>query len=362
MPKYLYVPVLPVRRHAAEAYRDLRPAIRDGVTPLWSLPPHPEAGGARLAAAVRREVAEVSRVQSRGPAWLDAPFADGAQVPVLAEVLAEYAEFGSFRPVTGPLRPAAQQDAARATAVQCGRPLGIRVQVPGEWDPELAEAVGRLVARVRRSAEIELLIDLGSVLGDRPGAHKEALRALDALVPLADWGSVVTIGGGFPQVTAAMLDRGLREEPRRDWEVWHEIRRNLDGRLPALGFGDYGVQRVTALARPYRPDRPDQGGGPEWGYLRYTTDRSYALVKMVHRGPDRTRVNRRAAREILRLPDFRGAAASSGECWLRDCARALTHPAVRAGSDGPGTGNAGTWLRVGNVQHMTHVVRSLGAL
>ncbi|MGW0854633.1 beta family protein [Streptomyces sp. NPDC002690] len=356
MPKLLYVPVLPVRSHAAAAYRDLRATIQGEVTPLWSLPPRPGASGTVLAAAVRREIAEVSRAQSRVPAWLDAPHADGAQVPVLAEVIAEYVGFGAFRPVTGPLRPAAQQYAALAAAVECGRPLGIRVRVPGEWDHELTEAVGRLVARVRRVAEAELLIDLGAVLADRPGAHKEALHALDALVPLADWRSVVTIGGGFPQVTAEMLDRGVREEPRRDWEVWREIRRNLAGRLPALGFGDYGVQRAAALARPYRPD---QRGGPDWGYLRYTTDRTFALVKVVHSGPDRARTNREAARELLRLPGFRGALASSGERWLRDCARSLTHPAVRTGSDGPGTGNAATWLRVGNVQHMTHVVRSL---
>ncbi|MFD6424683.1 beta family protein [Streptomyces sp. NPDC060198] len=356
MPRLLYVPALPVRRHAAEAYRELRPAIRDGVTPLWNLQPHPESRGARLAAAVRKEVAEVSRVQSGGPAWLDTPFADREQIPAISEVLAEYVEFGVFRPVTGPLRPVVQQDAALATAVEYGRPLGIRVPVPGEWDPRLGEEVRRLTARMRRVAETDLLIDLGGVLADRTGAHKEALRALDALVPLADWRSVVTIGGGFPHVTAEMLDRGVREEPRRDWEVWREIRRHLAGRLPDLGFGDYGVQRAAALARPYRPE---QGGGPDWGYLRYTTDRTFALVKVVHSGPERTRTNREAARELLRLPDFRGALASSGERWLRDCARSLTHPAVRTGSDGPGTGNAATWLRVGNVQHMTHVVRSL---
>ncbi|WP_327178499.1 beta family protein [Streptomyces sp. NBC_01335] len=359
MPRLLYVPVLPVRSHAARAYRDLRPAVRDGVTPLWSLPPHPEARGASLAAAVRREVAEVSRVQSGGPAWLDAPFAEEAQIPVLAEVFAAYVEFGAFRPVTGPLRPAAQQDAAFATAAEYGRPLGVRVPVPGEWDHELTEAVARLPARAGRAVELDLLIDLGGVLAGRPGAHKEALRALDALLPLADWRSVVTIGGGFPQVTAEMLDRGVREEPRRDWQLWREIRRNPAGRLAALGFGDYGVQPATALARPYRPD---QRGGPDWGYLRYTTDRTFALVKVLHSGPDRARANREAARALLRLPDFRGALASSGECWLRDCARPLTHPAVRTGSDGPGTGNAATWLRVGTVQHMTHVVRSLARI
>jgi hypothetical protein len=52
------------------------------------------------------------------------------------------------------------------------------------------------------------------------------------------------------------------------------------------------------------------------------------------------------------LPEFRGAAASEGERWLRDCAAgSLTAT--------EGTGQVAVWLRMGNVQHMTHVVQSL---
>ncbi|MFJ5816740.1 hypothetical protein ACIQGT_23020 [Streptomyces sp. NPDC093108] len=52
------------------------------------------------------------------------------------------------------------------------------------------------------------------------------------------------------------------------------------------------------------------------------------------------------------MSDFRGAAAGGGEAWLRDCAY---------GQGPSGTGNAAVWLRVGNVQHMSYVVRSLRA-
>ncbi|MEE1748615.1 MULTISPECIES: hypothetical protein [unclassified Streptomyces] len=56
------------------------------------------------------------------------------------------------------------------------------------------------------------------------------------------------------------------------------------------------------------------------------------------RGEDRNTVDR--------------AAAGAGEAWLRD----------RAYGQGPsGTGNAAVWQRVGNVQHMAYVVRSLRA-
>ncbi len=111
----------------------------------------------------------------------------------------------------------------------------------------------------------------------------------------------------------------------------------------------YGIQPTRAFAR-----EPSAGrGGPAWGVLRYTTEESFVLGKMLTRGDGRAAANRSVARRFLELPDFRGATASAGESWLRDCA---------CGRDGAaGTGNATVWLRVGNVQHMSYVVRSLRA-
>ncbi|WP_167459183.1 MULTISPECIES: beta family protein [Streptomyces] len=48
--------------------------------------------------------------------------------------------------------------------------------------------------------------------------------------------------------------------------------------------------------------------------------------------------------------DFRGEGASKGDLWYQQCART---------TGSKGTGNAGTWNQVGNVQHMTYVVRCL---
>jgi hypothetical protein len=62
------------------------------------------------------------------------------------------------------------------------------------------------------------------------------------------------------------------------------------------------------------------------------------------------RVTREAARWITELADFRGEGASKGDLWYQQCART---------TGSKGTGNAGTWNQVGNVQHMTYVVRCL---
>lgn len=129
-----------------------------------------------------------------------------------------------------------------------------------------------------------------------------------------------------------------------DWSMWRDISASGRSYLPLLRYGDYGIQPASALARVPRV----VGGGPPWGYLRYTTDRSFVIAKTLARGDGHVAHNRAAARHFVELPDFRGPGASGGEAWLRDCAH---------GSGGVGT--FGKWLSVGNVQHMAFAVRSL---
>ncbi|MDX3519762.1 beta family protein [Streptomyces scabiei] len=350
MSEPLYVPVLPVRQHARIAYERLRPDIQAAIAPLWNLPPSPGTTPEQLNSAHwQKELRRVRGVHRRHPGWIDAPFAEAAQIPALAAVLDECTAINRLlRPVTGPERSEAQQAAAVETARRCGCGVGIRVRMPGEWDGAVAEDVGALLDRVGGEVPVDLLLDLGGVLPGRPDAGKEALRALDALVPLADgWRTVAVLGGAFPQVTDDMMRLGdPHEEPRADWDMWHEIRAARRERLSRLRYGDYGVQSPTALAT-----EPGDGG-PPWGVLRYTTDRSFVLCKVLNGGPDRTAGIRAAAGRIRDLPDFRKAVASAGETWLRDCAEGPV-------TDSEGTGTHNQWLWAGNVQHMTYVVRSL---
>ncbi|MDH6625677.1 hypothetical protein M2271_003488 [Streptomyces sp. LBL] len=350
MSEPLYVPVLPVRQHARMAYERLRPDIQAAIAPVWNLPPFSGVTPAELERAHwQRELRRVRGAHRRHPGWIDAPFAQPAQTPALAGLLAEYSALSHLlRPVTGPERSEAQQTAAMETARRCGCGVGIRVSLPGEWDGAAVEGVSSLLARFDREVPVDLLLDLGGVLPGRPDAGKDALRALDALVALTDdWRTIAVLGGGAPQATDDMLELGQpHEEPRADWDMWHEIRAGRRERLSRLRYGDYGVQPPTALAQE------PGGGGPPWGVLRYTTDRTYVLCKVLNQGPDRTAGIRAAAGQICDLSEFRGAVASAGETWLRDCADGPM-------TDGEGSGNHTQWLWAGNVQHMTYVVRCL---
>ncbi|MFJ9739068.1 beta family protein [Streptomyces sp. NPDC101166] len=344
----LYVPVLPTKPHAAGAFRRLWPDVRATIRPLWNLPPLPGVPPETLGTAVGTYVDRVSAVSRHG-GWIDAPFGEDVQTAALAEALAGYCEWGRLRPVTGPERTAEQQAAAVETARRCLRGLGVRVRVTGEWDGRLGEGVRGLLALTGPEMPLDLLLDMGTVLDDRPEAGKEAVRALDALVPLTVWRSAALLGGGFPLVTADMLEEGSCEASRAEWRMWHEVRATGRDYAPLLYYGDYGVQPPGALAQAPAPGRK---GGPPWGALRYTIDSSYFVVKTLTRGPDRVAVNRVAARRIIELPEFRGSGAGQGEEWLSDCANGPL-------SSSEGVGGPAEWLRAGNLQQVTYVVRSL---
>lgn len=343
----LYVPVLPTRPHAAAAYRELAPDVQRQVAPLWTLPPRPGVLPKALAERIAKEVGDISTAQRLGPAWLDAPFADDVEAEVLADVLTpEWWDDRNLRPVTGPGRPGAQQSLAFAAARHREDGLGIRVRLPGDWNDRTASAVGALLDRLPTGHPADLFLDLATVLSDRPDAAKEALRALDALILLTSWRTVTVASGGFPAPPDDFREGVPYEAPRTDWEAWHEILHSERPYLPQLRFGDYGIHPAVYVTQT----PPARGGGPPWGVLRYTTGRSYHLAKVPY-GRQYDDANRQAARCLTGLADFRGAGAGGGERWLRDRAEGCVS-----------TGNHSTWNQVGNIQHMTFAVRSLGEL
>lgn len=340
----LYVPVLPTRPHAVSAYRALTPDIQRRIAPLWTLPPRPGFLPTLLAQRIRKEAGDVATAHRHGSGWLDAPFADDIEADVLSDALSPgWWDHRNLWPVTGPGRPGSQQSLALAVARRCNDGLGLRVRLPGAWNDSTTPEVLALLDRLPPRCPVDLLLDLGTVLPDRPDAAKEGLRALDALVPLTSWRTVTVMAGGFPDPPSDFREGVPYEAPRSDWETWEEILHSERGYLPRLIYGDYGIHPATYVAQV----PPSRNGGPPWGVLRYTTARSYHLSKVPH-GTKYDDTNRRAAGSRTRLADFRGPGAGAGERWLRDRTQGINS-----------TGNHTVWNRVGNVQHLTFVARSL---
>ncbi|MGA5195326.1 beta family protein [Streptomyces exfoliatus] len=360
----LYVPALPARRSALTAYRRLPPRARACVTPLWSIPPRvggPHAMGRRqphpldpdrtaLAAHLRTALRAIEVAQRGRPAWVDAFHTEDGTEPLTAEPLAAESWLTAagtpLRPVTGVERAAWQQTATAEAARLSGNGLGVRVFLTAPPDEGLREAVGGLLTRIAFAhCPVDLLLDLGAVVDEHHPAEKWALRALGLLGSLHHWRTVVLLAGSLPHTFPEDYGHALAEAHRFDWDVWHMLADGPERPDPPVVYGDYGAAHTGSGDMPTRA-----GGGPPWGVVRYTTERTFLLVRVPTRGPGRADTIRSLVREIVHAEGFRGEEFSEGERWLASCA---------AGAGPAGVGGPEVWARAAHVQHMTQVVRAL---
>ncbi|MDI3389105.1 hypothetical protein QIS99_23330 [Streptomyces sp. B-S-A8] len=359
-PPPLYVPVLPARSSALAAYAGLKPWIRAVTAPVWTVPPRtgperllghrPEVLYDRdpvaLAAHVRRRTVDIMRAQGALPAWVDAFHVEDEAGPVAGE-LWNHLPGSPLRPVTGVERPEWQQDATARTARASGNGLGVRVLLPGLPDERQAEAVRELARRVREAGAgpLDLLLDLGAVTDEHHRADKWAVRALELLGGLHRWRTVALIAGSLPPDLSDVPVGEVTEPHRFDWDVRHLVLHVAGPDALRPVYGDYGAQHVGGADQP-----TERGGGPAWGLLRYTTERTFLLAKAPTGGPDRAERVRSLALRLVETMDFRGPHFSDGDRWLDACAR-------QSGS--AGTGTPGRWIEAGHSQHMTYVTRQL---
>ncbi|MER8230947.1 hypothetical protein [Streptomyces sp. NPDC094049] len=359
----LYVPALPARPSALDAYDLLPTRARACVTPLWTVPPpgggsrargargrhprpaprphpdlnpgsdrHPAPRPGRVDDHLRATLERIEAVQRGRPAWVDAFHTEGGTGLPAGDLL-RYGRPGSpLRPVTGVERPARQQTATAETALGNGDGLGVRVPLTAPPGEALRDATRRLLRRVAFAhCPVDLLLDLRSVLDEHHPAEKWALRALDLLVPLHPWRTVVLLAGSFPHAYPGAYGAPLAEAHRFDWDLWHMV---VDGpERPAVPvvYGDYGADHAGSADRPPRAD-----GGAPWGTVRYTMERTFVLARVPTRGPDHADAVRASAREIVCAEGFRGGQFSRGERWLLACASG-----ARGGNDGRESGPCG---------------------
>ncbi|MFG2876460.1 hypothetical protein ACGFYU_15970 [Streptomyces sp. NPDC048337] len=337
----LYVPVLPVRRGALAAYSGLTPSRHALVGPLWTVPRG--VGAARTPSLA----AGIVVAQRSAPAWVDARHLEG-EPDAVTEGFWQRLLGASVRPVTGPGRADRQRDACVEFALACGNGLGLRVPAEGAGSERGAERVRRLVERIGGpgGVPLDLLLDLGPVTHEGHRADKYALRALESLGPLARWRTIALLAGAFPPTAPEAAGRGPVEAHRHDWDVWHMVGHARPVLPAALTYGDYGAHHAGAADTV-------AGGGPPWGVLRYTTERTFLLAKAPMAGEGHAERVREIARRMVGEYDFRGAGFSEGDRWLHACA---------TGSGALGAGNAEGWIRAGHSQHLAYVADRLAAV
>lgn len=356
----IYVPVLPTRRDAWEAYEQLDFAARRRIAPLWTIvprtgptrtrgecaAPHPDQDNdqAELSRWLTPRVDRLIEAMEDGPGWLDAVHVEGS-VHGAAASLWRLMTRSRLRLVTGPERHPTLQRYAADLAFLSRRGMGIRVLVDAPPDePRSTELLSLLDRLCLPPYLTDLILDMGAVT-DAEEAGKTAVAALDVLGALVPWRTVVVTAGAFPRVRDNPDTGSFHIAPRHDWRLHRAILAARPAFPRPLVHGDYSVEHAFSANVPHV-----RAPGPPWGLMRYTAPDGFLIGRVPTRGRDRADRVRAMARRITESEVFRGADHGGGERWLRECAE---------GEGSKGSGNAETWIKVGHLQHMQFVAEQL---
>ncbi|MBI0296973.1 hypothetical protein JBE04_21515 [Streptomyces sp. PRKS01-29] len=356
----IYVPVLPTRRSAWDAYASLGAEVRRRVAPLWTVVPRvgpertrgacpetdPDTDSPELRRWLTGRMDNLIRAMDGLPGWVD-PVHIERHVEASAIGLWRVATRSELRLVTGPERDPTLQRYAADLAFLSGRGIGIRVLLDTVVDePRSTEILALVDQLCLPPARLDLILDVGMVT-DAIEATKLALVGVDVLGALVPWRTVVLTAGAFPADREHPDQQPTRVARRHDWDVHQSVRASRPEFPGPLLYGDYSVEHAHSANISARPH------GPPYGLLRYTAPYDFLIAQAPLRGPHRADRVRAMARRIVTHDAFRGiedTISSDGERWLHTCAY---------GDGSVGSGNAEKWIRVGHLQHMNYVARQL---
>lgn len=354
----IYMPVLPMRRDAWNAYAQLDFRLRRRIAPLWTLVPHSgrertrgepsspdwDSDQSALDRWLTPRTDQLIEAMDGRFGWVDATHVEGS-IHGSAASLWRLMTRSRLRLVTGPERDPQLQRYAADLAFLSGRGMGIRLLVDAPPDELRAAELLSLINRLcLPPSAVDLILDLGAV-PDAAESGKTAIAALDVLGALAPWRTVVLTSGAFPRVHDLPGAETAYVAQRHDRHVYGAVRAARPEFPRTVVYGDYSVEHAFSANIPHV-----RAPGPPWGVMRYTAPDGFMIGRVPTRGNDRVDRVRAMARWITESEAFRGAGYGDGEDWLHECAQ---------GEGSKGSGNAETWIKVGHLQHMNFVMNQL---
>jgi hypothetical protein len=225
-------------------------------------------------------------------------------------------------------------ESVQAAVASDGHGVGLRYRIlevlppPGRTHRAVLEA--QLESLKQTPQDCDLLIDLEYIDEDRDIDANLLAGHLAMMLAVGAWRSVVILGTSIPKMMGAIKEGTVGTIPRREWELWLELRLLGMDRLPA--FGDYAVQHP-------HPPYDATGGAQGRANIRYTAARETVVARGV--GPitqqEGNEHYQALCRQIVDRPEFAGRDYSWGDETIQDCADELVEPGSRNAWRGAGT-------------------------
>jgi len=189
----------------------------------------------------------------------------------------------------------------------------------------------------------DLIMDLGFLSEDVEVDAEDLAAAIEELVSIRNWRSVVLLGSSMPSSLGGgiVAEGTIGRLPRREWDLWSALVALHPSRLPT--FGDYAVQNPE-------PPLEDQPTGPgQRANIRYTTDDATlvprAVGAVIQEGAEQYR---QLCRLLVAQPEFAGRDFTWGDHQIAECADGIGEP-----------GWQNQWRGAGTSHHLRHVVEQL---
>jgi hypothetical protein len=270
----------------------------------------------------------------------------GQQRPVLACLFEAARNRGvQFVPVLPVDHKQAHADLVCAATLVDGRGVALRYAVLGTVPPA-GRSPATLVADALRTldrepADADLLLDLGWLSPEIDVDAGDLVKLMGEMISIGAWRSVVLMGTSMPATLSCVREGEIGLLPRREWQLWKEIRRAGCKRVPT--YGDYAIQH---------PKPPHDPGGPGMrANIRYTVDHETVVARGV--GAVMLEGNeqyRELCRKLVSRTDFTGPSYSWGDKVIHDCAVGLMAP-----------GAQGLWRGAGTSHHLRFVTQQLAS-
>lgn len=350
-----YVAVMKNKIGELEALRHASPQVWARLTPLIELIGRKKPPEAYNSETVKTWLRRVADAVGQHPIFLDvirlkpshpALTKDGT-LPVLSVIYEAARKHGlAYVPVVRPGVPPADLRLVRRAVLCEGRGVAIRYPLL-EIAMREGQTAGIVVKQILTDVEVEitgsdLLIDLrylGPELDVRAG---DLAPSVKELVAIGDWRSVAILGTSMPSSLGGVISEWtVGELPRREWELWSALKRNLPEPIPT--FGDYVVQNP-------RVPEDETGGGPSMrANIRYTSERATLIARGL--GPvivEGKEQYRDLCQMLVQRPEFSGRDYSWGDEQIVDCADGLLEP-----------GSYNAWRGAGSSHHLQLITDSL---
>ena len=191
---------------------------------------------------------------------------------------------------------------------------------------------------------VDAVLDLGYITGDPKLLVPSVTQTLAAVGALGSWRNLVVLSGAFP-VNLAGVQKGAKQIPRSDWDLFKRVSARAEMKETPLAFGDYGVTNVDAFDDDPRKMVMSAN-------LRYTHWQEWHVLKGKNVRDYGYDQYKDLCRLLVALPIYMQPTFSQGDANYDQVAN---NPKV-------GPGNATQWRRDATNHHIHVVLHQLAGL